>query len=61
MLAVDVSSWLRREAATGPDRLFCHPSRLEEPPPPPSRDVGKTTRRERTLKVKHEPADLTTS
>ena len=24
MLAVDVSSWLRPEAATSPDRLFCH-------------------------------------
>jgi hypothetical protein len=24
MLAVDVSNWLRPEAATSPDRLFCH-------------------------------------
>ena len=24
MLAVDVSNWLRPDAATSPDRLFCH-------------------------------------
>ncbi len=24
MLAVDVSNWLRRDAATSPERLFCH-------------------------------------
>ena len=24
MLAVDVSAWLRPDAATSPDRLFCH-------------------------------------
>ena len=24
MLAIDVSAWLRPDAATSPDRLFCH-------------------------------------
>lgn len=55
VLAVDVSPWLRPDAACSPDRLFCH----AEPSSPPGPDEWNDLRGQSLQRVTWPPRDHT--